>query len=144
MIGFLIEVLILVVTLASMWVIYQKMGREGWEGVVPFYNMYVLFQELYGNGWRCLTLLIPLYNIYVLFKFNIDLAKAFHKDTAFGVGMALLSFIFDAILAFGPAQYKEGRFRRGNDSVSLAIYTAAGKITGAVSGAEEKNDKPGM
>jgi hypothetical protein len=35
----------------------------------------------------------------------IELAKVFGKTTGFGVGLALLGFIFIPILAFGDAQY---------------------------------------
>lgn len=43
-----------VLILVASWRVYQKMGYQGWESIVPFYNVYVLFGELYGNGWRFL------------------------------------------------------------------------------------------
>ncbi len=98
-----------VLSLVSMWMIYKKMGREGWEGIVPVYNVYVLCQMLYGNGWKFLLLLVPLYNIYFIFKMYIDLAHGFNKGTGFGIGMVFLPFIFQLILAFGSAQYGDGR-----------------------------------
>ena len=36
---------------------------------------------------------------------SISLAKAFGKDTGFGIGLAFLGFIFLPILAFGSAEY---------------------------------------
>ena len=60
----------------------QEDGPSGWEGIVPFYNTYVLCQELYGNGWKFLLLLIPIYNIYFVIKMNIDWAKAFNQASA--------------------------------------------------------------
>lgn len=59
-----LELIVTILTLAASWRIFQKMGRRGWECIVPFYNTYVLFEELYGNGWRMLLILIPIYNIY--------------------------------------------------------------------------------
>lgn len=82
------------------WQIYKKMGREGWNSVIPFYNTYVLFEVLYGNGWKFLTLLIPFYNIYAYFKMCIDLAAGFNKTTGFGVGIALVNVVFLPLLAF--------------------------------------------
>jgi hypothetical protein len=35
----------------------------------------------------------------------IDLAKSFGKSPAFGIGLALLGFVFFPILAFGDARY---------------------------------------
>lgn len=71
----ILELIIGILTLVAEWMIFKKMGRQGWEGIVPFYNTYVLCQELYGNGWKFLLLLIPIYNIYFVIKMNIDWAK---------------------------------------------------------------------
>jgi len=38
---------------------------------------------------------------------NIQMAKAFGKDTGFAIGMVLLPFIFFPMLAFGNAQYSK-------------------------------------
>ena len=55
-----ISFLLLVVSLAANWRVYQKMGRQGWEGIIPFYNIYVQFEVLYGQGAKMFLLLIPL------------------------------------------------------------------------------------
>lgn len=60
----ILSLIIGILTLVAEWMIFKKMGRQGWEGIVPIYNTYVLCQELYGNGWKFLLLLIPIYNIY--------------------------------------------------------------------------------
>ena len=78
-----------ILTLVASWMIFKKMGHQGWEGIVPFYNTYVLCQELYGSGWKFLLLLIPLYNIYFVIKMQIDLAKAFNQGAGFGIGLML-------------------------------------------------------
>lgn len=90
----ILELIIGILTLVAEWMIFKKMGRQGWEGIVPFYNTYVLCQELYGNGWKFLLLLIPIYNIYFVIKMNIDWAKAFNQGVGFGIGLLLLPFIF--------------------------------------------------
>ena len=64
----ILSLIISILTLVAEWMIFKKMGRQGWEGIVPFYNTYVLCQELYGNGWKFLLLLIPIYNIYFVIK----------------------------------------------------------------------------
>lgn len=33
-----------ILTLVASWMVYKKMGRQGWEGIVPIYNLYVLCQ----------------------------------------------------------------------------------------------------
>ena len=118
MISFVVSALIIV----SNWVVYRKMGRQGWESIIPFYNSYVMFEVLYGNGWKFLTLLIPIYNIYVFFKLYIDLAHGFSKSTGFGVGLALLSPIFLCILAFtDDAQFFGGETVKFTEEVNTTI-----------------------
>ena len=99
-----VSVLLTLVSYVANWFIYKKLGREGWEGIIPFYNTYVMFEVIYDNGWKFLTLLIPFYNIYVACKLCIDLAHRFGKSTGFGWGLILLNPVFDCILAFSDAQ----------------------------------------
>lgn len=114
--------IIFIVQLAAMWKIFLKMGRQGWESIIPLYNTYVLFEELYGNGWKMLLMLIPIYNIYVAIKLYIDLAHAFNKSTGFGVGLIFLSLIFTCMLGFGNAVYGDGsKSIVGDDPISATL-----------------------
>lgn len=123
-----LSLIIMVVTLAANWRIFQKMGREGWEGLIPIYNIYVQFEELYGNGAKMFLLLIPFYNIYIGIKFYIDLAHAFNKSTGFGWGLMLLNVVFFCILAFGDAKYLDGsRAVVGNDAISTTLDSISNK-----------------
>ncbi len=94
-----------IAALVGMWFVFVKMGRQGWEGIVPFYNLYVLFEELYGNGIKFLLLLIPFYNIYIAIKLYIDWGKTFSKETGFIIGLILLNPIFMLIMAFDDSTY---------------------------------------
>jgi len=116
------------------------MGREGWEGIIPFYNLYVLCEELYGNGWKWLLTLIPLYNIYFLIKLHIDWAKAFDKGAGFAVGMMLLPFIFGLILAFGDAEYGDGSCANTRpDFVSEVADRTRSAVSGFAGGKKEES-----
>ena len=55
----LLEIIGAILSMVGSWMIFKKMGRQGWEGIVPIYSTYVLCKVLYGNGWKCLLLLIP-------------------------------------------------------------------------------------
>ena len=50
-------------------------------------------------------MLIPLVNLAVGIVVGIDIAKNFGKGVRFGLGFALVGFIFYPILGFGSAQY---------------------------------------
>lgn len=129
-----------ILSLVASWMIFKKMGRQGWEGIVPIYNVYVLCSEFYGNGWKCLLLLIPLYNIYFGIKIYIDWAKNFGKGTGFAIGMLFLPFIFQMILAFSDAQYKDGSVENtSQDFVSQVVEKTKTIATNAVNN-EPKTD----
>lgn len=111
----MLSIIFTILSLVANWMIYKKMGREGWEGIIPFYSFYVLCEELYGSGWKFLCVLIPFYNIYFGIKLYFDWAKAFNKGTGFALGMLFLPFIFQLILAFGDAVYKDGGMANTSD-----------------------------
>ena len=128
----ILELIATILSLVGSWMVYKKMGRQGWEGIVPIYNTYVLCQELYGNGWKFLLLLIPFYNIYFGIKMMIDLAKAFNLGAGFGIGLL--------ILAFGGAQYKDGSYTNTQpDMVEDVVNKAKDVVSGNHSNNEENN-----
>jgi len=51
-------------------------------------------------------MLIPFVNFIIWIVLSLDLAKKFGKGAGFGIGIALLSFIFLPVLGFGDAQYQ--------------------------------------
>lgn len=104
----LVPTIIGVLTIIANWKIFTKAGREGWKAIIPIYNVYVLFEIIGYEGWKIILFLIPFYNIYLSIKMNIDLAKAFGKDTGFAIGLILLNTIFIFILGFGDSQYVLG------------------------------------
>lgn len=106
------EILITILMLVVNWRIFVKMGRKGWEGLIPLYNTYVMFDVLMGNGWKMFLLLIPIYNIYLIFKLYIELAHRFGKGTGFGVGLVFLYFIFGLILAFDSSAFSRAYTRQ--------------------------------
>lgn len=134
------EFIVSVFALVVSWRLFQKMGRKGWEGIIPFYNTYVMFDVLYGQGWKMLLFLIPIYNIYLAFKTYIDLSKEFHQGAGFGVGLVFLYPIFGAILAFGKAEFRDGSFARtGDDPISETIDSAADFVTNTFNGKPKRD-----
>ena len=99
---------LVVLVLASLWRIFEKAGRQGWEGIIPIYNIYVILKIVGKPGWWLLLFLVPIVNFVIQIVVYIDLAKKFGKGTGFGLGLVFLGFIFLPILAFGDAQYQDG------------------------------------
>ena len=112
----MISAIFYILIAAGMWRIFEKMGREGWEGIIPFYRVYVLFEELYGSGWKALLLLIPIYHIYVAIKVSVDLSHEFNFSGAYAIGLLFLPMVFYPVLGFGKAVYQDGSLDRGGEN----------------------------
>jgi hypothetical protein len=101
----LVYLAIYIVEVVGMWRAFEKAGKPGWGAIIPIYNFYLVCKIAGRPGWWWVLLLIPLVNIVIWFIVSIDAARAFGKMTGFGVGLALLGFIFWPILGFGDATY---------------------------------------
>ena len=97
---FLIPIGISVFMIVSLWKVFQKAGREGWEAIIPIYNMVVLLEITGLPMWYIALLFIPGANIYATVKIYLELAYRFKQSTGFGVGLILLYPVFIGILAF--------------------------------------------
>ena len=87
------------------WKVYKKMGLEGWECIVPIYNLWVLAKAVGKPPYWGLLCCIPYIGIiWAIWLCNM-LSKSFGKEEGFTVGMVILPFIFIPILGFGDAKY---------------------------------------
>lgn len=130
----IISLALCVFVLVCMWIIFQKAGKPGWAAIVPFYNLYVLFDITWGSGMRFLLLLIPIYNIILGIQTQVRLAKAFGKSGGFAAGLVFLPYIFIPLLAFGKetyqgvpvkaAPYQNNPYQQGGYSQQPQQYTA--------------------
>jgi uncharacterized membrane protein YoaK (UPF0700 family) len=102
---FLVSLAVMVLVFVSLWKIFEKAGKPGWAGIVPIYNAIVLLEIVGRPLWWIVLLLLPCVGFVVGILLCIDLAKAFGQSPAFGIGLALLPFIFFPMLAFGDARY---------------------------------------
>lgn len=101
----IISIVISVIVIVSLWKIFKKAGKNGWEAIVPVYNIIVLMEICELPIWQIVLFVIPFANIYIMFKIYIELAKKFGKDTGFGVLTVFFPFVCLPILAFSDAEY---------------------------------------
>lgn len=101
----IISLVVSVIVIVSLWKIFKKAGKNGWEAIVPVYNIIVLMEICELPIWQIVLFVIPFANIYIMFKIYIELAKKFGKDTGFGVLTAFFPFVCLPILAFSDAEY---------------------------------------
>lgn len=129
----LIALAMMIISIVAMWKILEKANEPGWKSLIPVYNVYMLFRIAWKPGmfWVMLGLSIgaPLLTMLMFLEeamlaiepllalaaviavmviviiLNVKLAKAFGQPGVFAVGLILLGFIFQCILAFGSAEY---------------------------------------
>ena len=119
--------------------LFKKMGLEGWKGLIPFYNNYLIVERTYDTkffwiilalslviqflSWigrihflvAVLVLLIILVLAVVLlvlsFRSSYFLAKSFGYDVGMAIGLFFLPFIFVYVLAFDQSVYQGNLFQ---------------------------------
>jgi hypothetical protein len=103
---YLVYVALVALALAGLWKAFVKAGLPGWAGIVPIYNLYILIlMAKKPMWWLAVILLVPFVNLYFGILLGIEIARLFGKTKGFGVGLALLGFVFWPILGFGSAKY---------------------------------------
>jgi len=102
----LIFLAIVVGIIAGIWKVFTKAGKPGWAAIVPIYNLIVLLEIAGKPLWWFILFLIPIANLVAAILVGIAVAQKFGKGSGFGVGLALLGFIFYPILGFGDAKYQ--------------------------------------
>lgn len=91
---------------ASLWKVFSKAGKPGWACLVPIYNIIVLLDIAGKPAWWIILFFIPLANAIAGILVGLAVAQRFGKGGGFGIGLALLPFIFYPILAFSDAEYQ--------------------------------------
>ena len=102
----LVWLLVAVAVIAGLWKVFVKAGKPGWAAIVPIYNIIVMLEIVGKPIWWIVLMLIPIVNIVVAVIISIALAEKFGKSAAYGIGIALLGFIFIPMLGFGDARYQ--------------------------------------
>ena len=95
-VSWIISMAICVVMIIAMWKIFKKAGKNGWEALIPVYNIVIMFE---------------------ICKQYIELAKKFGKSSGFGVLTAFFPFVCLPILGFGSASYEGTTTTESNTSI---------------------------
>lgn len=86
-----------ILSVITLWIIFNKCGKPGWASIVPIWNLWVLFEITDLPGWLSL---LPVANIIGALVASFRLSKVFGKGAGFGLGLIFFNTIFMCILAF--------------------------------------------
>ena len=107
----ILSIAICVLMVISMWKIFVKAGKEGWIALIPFYNLWTLFEIGGQKGAYIFFIFIPCAGpvIYLIFEIKayLEIARRFGKETSFGVLSIFFPYVTFPILAFSDATYSD-------------------------------------
>ncbi len=134
-----LSVIVYIAYAIGLFFLFKKMGLEGWRGLIPVYNGYLVTERTYDTkffwiilalslviqflSWiakinllvAVLVLLIVLVLVVVLlvlsFRSSYFLAKSFGYDVGMAIGLFFLPFIFVYVLAFDQSVYQGNLFQ---------------------------------
>jgi hypothetical protein len=85
------------------WKVFEKAGVAGWVALIPVLNLFGLLRLL-GRSYLWILAFVfaaPVAHVVAA----ILVAWRFGRSTLFGVGLAVLPFVFVPVLGFGDARY---------------------------------------
>lgn len=88
--------------------VFPKAGLPRWAALVPVYNVYLLVVRVARLGVLWFVLLwIPVVQIVAALLVNVEVARRFGRSEGFGIGLAMVGFVFYPLIGFGDAQYQD-------------------------------------
>lgn len=98
---FTLYLVFFVVIIAAYWRIFQKLGRKGWECLIPIYNSAVMFKEIWNVKWFWVQLLSMMAIITSYFSIFLRLLAQNFPGLPFQgmrIGVMLVIFTFSYIV----------------------------------------------
>jgi len=115
-----------ILNIIAEWIIFKKVGRKGWESLIPFYNFWILTTKVANlNWWWMIIYLSPFIALFICILLNIqnilmiliiiisfilcyfsayvcfyNIAKKFNKRWIEALAMLLIPTIMFPIMAF--------------------------------------------
>jgi len=131
-----------ILQIIATWKIFTKCGVAGWKSIIPIYNIIVLMQIVGFNPLWILASLIPfvggIFSLILTIAINIRIGRGFGKSDGFIVGLVLLSFIFDLILAFDKSTWNPSKINYDSFSFLNGTRPAAASAKGSKSSKKDE------
>lgn len=97
--------------------IFAKAGKEGYVGLIPIYNIVVLFDIARMPFWTLIFFILPIVNFFAFIPLFMiafyKLSKGFNQPFIIAVITMIFPFIGLPIIAFSKAEYKFDQENKG-------------------------------
>ena len=132
LVSLFISVGIIIVISVANWFLFKKVGKKGWEAIMPFYNTFVLVEIVGLNWWwfllseaselvtfmdNDLSVIASLVNLVVKFNCYYNLARKFGKSKSTSVLAGIFSSIFIFIFAFSSKEKYYAKKKVGSNGI---------------------------
>lgn len=87
--------------------LFEKMGRKGWEGLIPIYSTIIKLKVLNIPIRMILFLFVPGMIIALSVTIAINTSRKFSKDILFTMGLIFAPVVFYPILAFDKSVFNQ-------------------------------------
>lgn len=94
-----------ILKVVAKWQIFKKADENGWAALIPFYNRYVFYTMVWGNGNYFLASYIPGISYVMHIISMVKLSTCFEKNGVFAFGLIFWEPLFLAILGFDESEY---------------------------------------
>ena len=108
------------------WLLFEKAGRRGWEGIIPIYSQWIQARMTGRPYWYIGLLLIPIVNIFAFYNLYLDFIHGFGKRR-FWENCAAVLFPFIVLPWWGKDS--DVVFLNGLAAKNMKVARAEGKIT---------------
>lgn len=104
----LFGIAILSFLLIASWKVFVKLGRPGWQGLIPIWNICVLSKECLGSYWWVLMCLFPGAALVFSILIMIQLCRGFDFElllTVILIVIPLASLVGYGVMAFSNIEW---------------------------------------
>lgn len=102
LISFVFTFGITAIMLVSQWKIFVKMGLEGWRGIIPYYNAYIMFEKFWNKKMFIVfvvSTLIPAFS-FIVMGAVVPIIALINSEVLFIIVSSIM-FLIEGIICFG-------------------------------------------
>ncbi len=97
--------LIVILTCAGMWRMYEKAGSPGWAALVPIYDTIVLLRIAQRPLWWLAIMCVPIVNVAVGIVVWIDVLARFGEPAWRVLFVVIVPFVYLPYLGFSGIRF---------------------------------------
>lgn len=118
----IILILVLIVIYGSLWVLFEKAGKKGFLGIIPFYHLLGLLRMTGLPGYHFFLALIPVINLPSWFIIDREIARVYKEKPSYGILIFFFPYIFLLKLALGSNGYDRNYYYTSVNDSSNSQY----------------------